>query len=371
MDLYVCDANWLKTDLVDSFDSLIWTDRYNAYGDVTLTLPDTPANRALITEGIFLHMPLSTTIMLVETISIKDSVITATGTDLVNFLRNRLFRLGWQGTTDVWQSIGIAAYSLINTIMSLLAQPGTYLTTGPILTSAQGTNEVIPHLTVSATAPGLPNPGINISIPYGNLYDAIKSVADADNLGFTMYPPSMTDGTGNITFKTYRGLDRTTSQSTNPQVIFDPALDTLTGTEELRDISGYKNVAWVWPNGITAQTQVGVAYAPGANLLSSWQRRTIMVEATDVNVPDYTTANLALVLTQRGKDALANNNYSRLLTGQIVPQNGYSYGTDYNLGDIVELRGPSATAQKARITEYIRSQDPTGENAYPTLSVVG
>lgn len=367
----MCDATWTKTSPVDSFNTLIWTDRYNAYGDVTLTLPDTPANRAQITEGIFLQMPLSPNIMLIESVSIKEGVITAIGTDLVNFFRNRLFRSGWQGTTDSWQFTATPAYAVIYTFMVLLAQPGSYLTGGGVLTSAQGTNEVIPNLTTSAAAPGAPNPNINIAVPFGNLYDAIKMVADADNLGFELYPPSVIDGTGNLTFKTYRGLDRTSSQSTNSVVIFDPALDSLSGIEELRDISQYKNVAWVWPNGITAQTQIGVAYAPGASSLSSWQRRTIMVEASDVNVADYTTANLALVLTQRGMDALANNNYSRLLTGQVVPQKGYTYGTDYNLGDVVELRGPTGSAQKARITEYIRSQDPTGENAYPTLSVVG
>jgi hypothetical protein len=127
----------------------------------------------------------------------------------------------------------------------------------------------------------------------------------------------------------------------------------------------------VFPNGATSQTQIAVVYLPGASTTTGWNRRALMIDASDINVADYSAADLLKALTQKGLDALANNNYVKMMDGQLVPQKLYTYGIDYGLGDVIELRGDSATSQKARITEYIYAQDSTGERAYPTLSVIG
>jgi hypothetical protein len=80
---------------------------------------------------------------------------------------------------------------------------------------------------------------------------------------------------------------------------------------------------------------------------------------------------LLRLLNQRAKDALANNNYTKVVDGEVVPQSQYQYGKHYSLGDIVELQSPSGLTTPARITEYIRSQDANGQRAYPTVSVIG
>lgn len=368
MELFVVDENYLKAAAIENYQSLIWTERYTSMGDVTLVLPATPENRALITEGIFLHMSLSQEIMLIETISIEDNKITATGNTLVGFLQNRLFRSSWPAGTGSWALNNPSASNAIKNNIQLCLTPGSSITNGVILTSAQGTNEVFPKLTVGAEVPG---PAYITAVPFGDLYTAIQSIAASDALGFRMRPTDLMSGSGNLLFEMYRGLDRTTTQSVNPPVVFDPQMDSLIGLKELRSLSGYKNVAWVWPSSITSQAQIGVAYAPGAAALTGFKRRTLMVEASDVNPADYSAPNLLLALKQRGYDALANNNYVKLVDGQIVPQNAFTFGLDYNLGDIIELRGVGDNApQKARIAEYIRSTDSSGEKAYPTLSVV-
>lgn len=366
MDLYTVDTNWLKTGVVDEFESVVWTERYRDSGEVNLVVAETPANRAFITEGIFLHTPSSQEIMLIDTISIEDGSITATGRTLTDFLKQRIFRKTWQGNVDSWVTSGtLGAGASINVFLQDLINPATYLTGGLVLTS--GANEAFTNLTL---APDVSGPAVRLTIPYGDLFTAVQQTADSDDLGFTMYPQSVTDGTGNLYFKVYRGVDRSSGQSTNPLVAFDPAMDSITGIKELRSLSGFKNVAYVWPSGITAQTQIVAVYGPGASSLTRFNRRSMMVTASDVNAADYTSAELITLLTQVGKDALANNNYVRMLDGQLVPQNAFVYGTDYSLGDVIDLRGTTSIAQKARVTEYIRAQDSTGERAYPTLSVI-
>lgn len=369
MDLYIVDGNFLKTTIVDVFNSLVWTERYNASGEVILTVPDNVDTRAMITEGIFLSIPESKEIMLVDTILLEQGTLTATGKSLVEFLKERMFRASWSSAKTAWGlgvNVRTASY-IANYVMTHTVSTTAFIADGTVLTAAQGTNEVIAKITNSAEVSG---PTFDMTVPYGNVYDAIKTVCDADDLGFTLYPPSVIDGTGNLLFKTYRGLDRSTTQSVNGQVIFEPALDSLTDIKELRSISGYKNVAWVFPNGATAQSQVGVASTHSGTTLTGWQRRTLMVDASDINVADYTAAELQIALTRRGLDALINNNYVHVVDGQVAPQAAFTYGVDYNLGDIIELRGTTNFTQKARISEYIRAQDSSGERSYPTLSVI-
>jgi len=79
---------------------------------------------------------------------------------------------------------------------------------------------------------------------------------------------------------------------------------------------------------------------------------------------------LLQILNARAQDALTNHHFVKVVDGEIVPTAQFKYGRDYNLGDIVELQGNSGIVQNARVTEYIRSQDESGEHAYPTVAVL-
>jgi hypothetical protein len=79
---------------------------------------------------------------------------------------------------------------------------------------------------------------------------------------------------------------------------------------------------------------------------------------------------LQAMLNQKAKDLLANNNYTKVVDGEVVPQSEFKYGTHYTLGDVIELDSGDGLVSKARITEFIRSQDNTGDKAYPTVSVI-
>jgi len=97
-----------------------------------------------------------------------------------------------------------------------------------------------------------------------------------------------------------------------------------------------------------------------------------MVFADDITTDKVggSAAVLLQVLNQRAKDGLANNNYTKVVDGEVVPQAQFQFGKDYGMGDIVELQSLRGDLQRARVTEYIRTQDATGERAYPTISVI-
>lgn len=367
MDLYTLKpTSFLKDNIVDSIDSLIWTERYNQFGDFTVVIPASISDAALLTEGTFLYMDGSDEVMLIDTITTKDGISTITGSSLIAFLAQRIMRNTWATTTNSWSLTGTAAV-IAASIVTQMCIAGGLMASNSVVLGTNGPAEVIPGLTIGVQASG--GTSLTVALEYGDVYDGVKTVCDLDSIGFTMKITDIGAGTGAMTFITYRGLDRTTDQSVNGQVIFSSALDSFTDINQLSSIAAYKNVAYAYANGMTAQTSIGMAVSPGTTP-AGFNRRTLMVEASDVNAADYTAANLILVLNQKAADALANNNFVKMVDGQIVPQSEFTYGTSYSLGDIIELRADDNSAQQARVTEYIRARDTSGMTAYPTLSII-
>lgn len=270
-----------------------------------------------------------------------------------------------------------------------------------------------------------------VTFPIGPLYDAIVQAASKFGYGIQLYLEYATLDTGySLKFRVYKGDNRTTPNSnktgggTFPFNVTDPVpavswgtqtvrlvpdMDSLSDVKEIRSVAFYKNVAYVWYKGV-----VSVHYEDPANIPTGFDRRVMIVNAqgepparqipTPVgrirmygvssggsgggatggggseagmvrwiggqNFASTQSADVLAFREQQAKDALANNNYVKSVDGQSSPNNDFKFGVDYGLGDIIELQGLTGTLSKARITEYIRSQDRTGEREYPTISVI-
>jgi hypothetical protein len=159
-------------------------------------------------------------------------------------------------------------------------------------------------------------------------------------------------------------------------------MDQISGIKEVHSNLEYKNVAYVYYNDEISMHLAEPAFPEPEGL----DRRTIIVDAEGQPVGHpvttigqwgrpYTqtvigTGDIDAFREQNARNAFANHNYIRAIDGQTSPQNDYKFGVDYGLGDIIELQGLTGSLSKARVTEYIRSQDQTGEKEYPTISVI-
>src|SRR5690606_17792094 len=81
----------------DTFDSCVWTERYNAVGDVTLNIHSTRANRSLLTTGTLLAMNRSNRVMKIDTVEDKSNsdgsqVLVCTGFSIEDMLDERAAR---------------------------------------------------------------------------------------------------------------------------------------------------------------------------------------------------------------------------------------------------------------------------------------
>lgn len=370
MDIYTLDENFLRRDVVDNFQSVVWTERYTKAGDINLVVTPSQDNIVKLTEGTFLGLQGTKEVMQIENALIEGGKLKVTGPSITHFLDNRVIRYS-ANHADRYYNITMAPGMAMAFLVSDMCISGPYTTSTAY--GVDGPRQVIQGLYIadmdtSGAAEAL-------AVPYGPLYTALAQLAETYQVGFHMFLERASRDAYYLGFRTYKGLDRTSGQSVNTRVRLSPNVDSLTGLKELRSIEKYKNVAYAFApsNPVPGVTQSGVAYADNEAATSTdFNRRTLLVFADDLTTDKVggSAAVLLSILNQRAKDALANNNYIKTVDGEVVPQSQFQYGRDYGLGDIVELQSFSGLLSKARVTEYIRTQDATGERAYPTISVI-
>ena len=72
MDTFILDAAYKAVAVLDTFQSRIWTDRYNRYGDFEVYIPAIMPVCQFLQEGYYLYSPdLSDRMMIIEDIQLK------------------------------------------------------------------------------------------------------------------------------------------------------------------------------------------------------------------------------------------------------------------------------------------------------------
>lgn len=437
MELYILDSLLRRKNVIDRFESMIWTERYSAWGDFELVIFSTLESRSLFQAGTRLAMSDSYRVMTVEFVenaidSEGRQLLTVKGRSLEAILDDRTAR---------------------NTFADLTTTPKWVLTGTPGAIARQIFNEIcrtnvnfaddqIPFLQAGSIFPpsniAEPDEVITIELSLSSVYTAVKELCDSYDLGFRLV---RNFDESELYFDIYSGSDRTTLQNILAPVVFSPSLDNLTNTSEITSISTYKNVAYVFHS-----FWVQVVTADGVSVeVEGFERRVMHVDATDIEIPerpytltlDQTTAvnrylgfnnpieerknsmrklvdknrltqtdydNIGISVTndsltqgerdsilaartvswnynatentymnsklqQRGKEELAKNRSLSAFDGELPPTSPYKYNTQYNLGDLVEMRNADGVTNQMRVTEQIFVSDNEGERSYPTLTV--
>jgi hypothetical protein len=359
MEVYILDNLFRRTEVLDRYQSLIWTERFAGYGDFELVVHSTPENRKLLTPGTKFVVNESDRVQTIENYENKKDdegklMLKLTGRSLEQILEDRVATSGMIGlTADTdWVLTGTPG-DICRQIFQKICVDGI-LSVG----------DIIPFMTAGTTYPvdtiSETSTVIQAAIPISSVYDAIKELCDVYDLGFRLY---RNQDTSQLYFNIYAGSDRTTRQTTLPAVVFSSDLDNLSNETELSSISEAKNMAYVF-----AQNGALIVYADGYSADTiGFNRRVVYVDATDVDEP--AGATLTSILTNKGKDALAKARPLQAFDGEVSQYGAYKYGVDYRLGDLVEVRNSDGVASMMRVTEQIFVSDQEGERSYPTLSL--
>jgi len=359
MEVYTLDALLKRTEVVDVFDSLIWTERWQKEGDFELNVSSTPANKKLFTSGTMLALNESSRIMVAETYedtvsSEGEKALKVTGRSVEKCLYDRTARASMGSLTaeSKWSLSGTPG-AIMRKVFHDICVTGVLDASDKIPYIYEGT--ILPASTISETTTV-----VNIDLEPMNVADALNQIGVQYDLGYRMV---RNGDLSQIYFDVYAGSDRTTGQTGLPAVIFSPDLGNLQDTKALVSDAVYKNCAYVFaPNGSKVVWLDGIDPAT-----AGFDKRVLLVKADDITLA--AGAALDAALTQRGKEELSKNRQISAFDGEITQYSDYKYGVDYQLGDLIELRNTDGSTNKMRVTEQIFVSDKEGDRNYPTLSV--
>lgn len=354
MELYTLDDLLRRDQVVDQFESLIWTERYSAFGDFELVVHSTFEMRAILTAGTLCVVNTSWRVMRIKTTEkTRDSdgraLLKIKGEELVFILNDRVATDSLTGTAP-WVITDTPA-NVARYMFDQICRVGT---PNPL--------DYIPFLQPGTVMPAstIPEPSTEITWTQerDTLYNAEKKLCDLYDLGFRLV---RNFDTSQLYFDIYSGSDRTTGQTILAPVVFSAELDNLQNTTEFKSISDTKNVAYVFsPAGNRVVYGLGVDPE-----VEGFERQVLLVSS---DLPEG-TANWEVLLDQLGTEELSKHRSFQAFDGEFNQNSSYKYGRDYELGDLVEMRDADGVTNIMRVTEQIFVDDQQGERSYPTLSM--
>ena len=360
MELFILDSLFKRKTIVEDYISLVWAERFNEFGDFTVVIPSNYANKVLYKPGLFFGISKSDRIMKLETVedAEEDGVktLTLSGRSIEFILEHRV----------VWPSNAALSANPSWTISGPPKAIIDSVVSAQLSRSSWKPNN-IPNLRLGVSLypqdtiiPPVDSIAVRITTPT-SLYNYIKEIAKNYSLGFRIYKGPRWDD--DIYYDTYSGSDRTLGQTAVPPVVFSFDLENLKSRSILKSVEKQFYGCYVFSkygfdevyvNGYDASTPAGV------------NRSIFSIVVTE---PDELTTDSQrqAYRIQKGIEALVSKQDIFVIDGEISQNSQYIYGTDYFLGDLVDMRDDTGDVKHMRVIEQIFTDDSNGEKDYPTL----
>lgn len=351
MDLFVLDTEFNRLAIIDTYESLVWSERYYQCGDFELYTPVTSDILENIKQDYYLTRRDSDVTMIVETIQTSTDVedgnyLTITGRSLESILDRRI----------VWGQKTISG-NLQNGIKTLLNEN--------IISPSISNRKISNFIFEDSTDPIVTALTIDAQYTGDNVYDVITSICMDKKIGFRV----KLNDSNQFVFSLYSGVDRSYEQTVNPYVIFSPNYDNLMNTKYIESHKALKNVTLVGGDGEGPERKY---YSVGS--VSGLDRRELFTDARDISSTDeegevIPTDDYNALLEQRGKEKLGENVNITTFEGEVEVGRTYQFGVDYNLGDVVEVENEYGISAAPRIIEIVECQDESGYSMVPTFDM--
>lgn len=364
MNLILLDETFNPVSVIDSYESLIWTDRYKECGDFEIYMPVSTRILSEVKRGYYVINNESEHAMIVEEIKINSDTetgnhITISGRSLESILDRRVI---W-GSTTLDGDIQSCIFKILEESFTNPSKPERKVNNFVLKYSA---DKYINETKLSAQYTG------------DNVYEVIKTVCGEHDIGFKL----CFDEAYNLVFELYSGVDRSYDQTKNSYVIFSPSFDNLLNSNYIESDKTYKNVALVGGEGEgTARRYTAVGNASGLS------RRELFVDANDISStkesetsegttnPDeepekMSTEEYVALLYQRGQERLSECDDVTSFEGECEATVMFTYGKDFFKGDIVQIANEYGHQAKVRVLEVVISDDESGFSIYPTFSII-
>lgn len=357
MDITVLSPTFERLGNVDYYISLLWVQRYSKCGDFELVVPASIETASLLTQDNYLWIrDFPDVYMVIEdfdlnTHSENGDTIIASGRTLSSILDRRCI---FPQTT--------VSGNVQNAIKKLVEQNA-----GVLASAERKIENLVVQNNADTSITSLT--GLRAQFTGDNLLDSVISICEIYDLGFKIIIRN-----GQFIFSLYRGIDRSSSQSIYPRVIFSSEYNNLLDSSYSSAQRDLKNVAIVQGEGEGESRKTETLDPLSAVGLS---RRELYVDARDISSRSYDEEESEIspeeyseLLLERGAEKLLEHIPMNQLEANPVPDNQYTVGIDYQIGDVVQLKNSYGISARARVTEIIFSDDENGSSYVPTFELI-
>lgn len=378
MVLRVLDLSFELIDIIDVYESLIWTDRYNRYGDFELTVIPNSYLLDLLQMDRIIEQVDTYRAMFIEQRELKTDPqegnrLIVSGRSLDVLLTRRII---W----PVFNKELILERYLIELINWCF----------PTSDKNRGILNFRVDVKSSDAMDAIKNIKITSQHTGDRLYDVICEICNIYSIGFDFtisenisYRMDLTTGEETVHFwyspylYFYAGTDRSYAQNKNPWIVFSDNFNNLGATDDLESLKELGTIAYI--AGEEEQPSREWTTLVTQEVSNPMLRREIFVDARDIqstyhdeNGDEQTIskADYIQLLKSRGEEKMQEyvriHDYSSNVDSNIE----HVYGVDYHLGDIVEIVNSYGHEVRARVMELVLSDDPEGLKVYPTFEII-
>lgn len=351
MELLVLNTEFEAVAVIDEYESLIWADRYDSYGDFEILFAMDTNLLEILKEDYYIQLKESEHCMIIEDIAIDSDAengnrLTVTGRSLESILERRII---W-GQCIFRGNLQKAVQSMLNT---------------NIISPTISNRKISNFIFTSSTDNKVTDLTIDHQYTGDNLYTVIQSLCAENNIGFKI----ILNHDNQFEFSLYAGVDRSYEQTDNPYVVFSPKFENIINSNYYSSKSGLKNVTLVAGEGEGASRKK-IIVGSGSDL----DRREIFTDARDISSDtgdqSLTDAEYKTLLVSRGQKTLAENNRVTAFEGGVEATRLFKYGEDFFIGDIVQIANEYGNEGSAYISELIISKSKNEQTIYPTFKAI-
>lgn len=353
MQLRLLNENYIPLEVIDTYKSLIWTDRYDLCGEFELCLDPLSIIAKTIRKDYYLELDNSEHHMIIEDFNTETDfddgdLLIVKGRSLESILDRRV----------VWpQTIcdGNFQNQMEKLITDAIINPSISDRRIPNFVFKRSNDPNITKLTFQGQFTG------------DNLYTVVTEACRKAKCGFKIL---LTED-GKFEFQLYYGVDRSYDQYDRPVVAFSPGFENLRKSTYKENNSPFKSIAIVAGEGEGAARKSVAVQASESK--SGLLRRELYVDARDISTNTESGTNLTEtqyndLLKERGVRDLNENFYIRSFEGEAETNSTFILNKDFFIGDIVHIANQYGKEAKSRVSEIIFSHDKDKLTIVPTFS---
>lgn len=353
----------IEGEMLNDISTAVWIERYREPGEFKLTAPVSSGLRTIAPIGTVISHIDTLEPMIIENHEIDEEVegseptIVLSGRSFETWLDQRNVAENFDpGGADDFLTDYVLAYDIPWVQAALLINnhinEPLYIDGDAILGFIARYNQQ--HI-------GSSTPETRI-IKRGSLYRRLLELITIDDFGIRVIRPHPGSVTAGVTdFLIHNGTDR------REQIVFSHDTGDLKRAKYLWSNKGYKTDAYIVSTFIESRI---------VSTVTGYNKRILYVDASDIDsqYQEWPTGtdrtNLIAAIDVRGRDGIASSLNTNIISADISSTTKFRFRTDYQVGDLVTVKGNYDAVSAMRVTEYAEFQDEKGETGYPTLSVL-